>query len=413
LARRAARRERIEVEGAELREQGLGVYISVPFCRAKCTFCNFASGAFALERLEGYVERLCGEIRAARSYAEQPDAAGLELPEGVDSIYFGGGTPSLLTAAQLGKIFAALRGEFDVAEGAEVTLECAPGQLAAETLEAAVELGVNRVSLGVQSFVDAETRAVGRLHTAAMCVEEIARLRGAGVEAISVDLIAGLPGQTGASWERSVEAVIATGVPHASVYMLEVDEESRLGKELIGGGARYGAGVVPTDEAMTEFYARACEAFAGDGLRQYEISNFAREGHASRHNLKYWERAPYLGFGVDAHSMLRRRREAVRWANPETLEAYGLPELDRERTVVDEDAGFEEAMFLGLRRTVGVSVMELEAEFGRARVDAVGDVMGALIAGGLMEREGDWVRLTARGRMVSNEVFGELMGVGV
>jgi oxygen-independent coproporphyrinogen III oxidase len=413
LARRAARRERIEVEGAELREQGLGVYISVPFCRAKCTFCNFASGAFALERLEGYVERLCGEIRAARSYAEQPDAAGLELPEGVDSIYFGGGTPSLLTAAQLGKIFAALRGEFDVAEGAEVTLECAPGQLAAETLEAAVELGVNRVSLGVQSFVDAETRAVGRLHTAAMCVEEIARLRGVGGEAISVDLIAGLPGQTGASWERSVEAVIATGVPHASVYMLEVDEESRLGKELIGGGARYGAGVVPTDEAMTEFYARACEAFAGDGLRQYEISNFAREGHASRHNLKYWERAPYLGFGVDAHSMLRRRREAVRWANPEKLEAYGLPELDRERTVVDEDAGFEEAMFLGLRRTVGVSVMELEAEFGRARVDAVGDVMGALIAGGLMEREGDWVRLTARGRMVSNEVFGELMGVGV
>src|ERR1700722_20400205 len=149
-------------------EQSLGVYISVPFCKAKCTFCNFASGAFALERLDGYVDRLCGEICAARA-----DAAtlGAQLPDGVDSVYFGGGTPSLLTAAQLERIFAALRGQFALARNAEITLECAPGQMSAETLEAGLRLGVNRVSFGVQSFVDAETAAVGRPHTAAMCTD--------------------------------------------------------------------------------------------------------------------------------------------------------------------------------------------------------------------------------------------------
>src|SRR5271168_4780344 len=297
-------------------EQSLGVYISVPFCKAKCTFCNFASGAFALERLDGYVDRLCAEIGAARVEAAR---LGAELPSVVDSVYFGGGTPSLLTAAQLEQIFQVLRGEFAMAPDAEITLECAPGQVSAETLEAGLRLGMNRVSFGVQSFVDAETAAVGRLHTAAMCVEEVRRMRSAGLADISVDLIAGLPRQTEESWEISVQAVIESAVPHASVYMLEVDDESRLGKELIAGGPRYGATAVPSDEAMTEFYARACAAFEAAGLRQYEISNFARAGHASRHNLKYWERAPYLGFGLDASSMLRRGVGGVRFATPDQL----------------------------------------------------------------------------------------------
>jgi oxygen-independent coproporphyrinogen-3 oxidase len=165
---------------------------------------------------------------------------------------------------------------------------------------------VNRVSFGVQSFVDAESRAVGRLHTAADCLVDIQRVRAAGIAEISVDLIAGLPGQTAESWEVSLAGVVESGLPHASVYMLEVDEESRLGKELIAGGPRYGARSVPGDEAMTEMYARACAVFAGAGLEQYEISNFARAGHRSRHNLKYWRREAYVGFGLDAHSMLRR-----------------------------------------------------------------------------------------------------------
>jgi oxygen-independent coproporphyrinogen III oxidase len=402
-------------------EHSLGIYISVPFCRAKCSFCNFASGAFALERLDGYVDRLCAEIHAAR-----PDAAavGGVVPGVVDSIYFGGGTPSLLTAAQLERIFAALRGEFTVTADADVTLECAPGQVSGETLEAALRLGMNRVSFGVQSFVDAETAAVGRMHTAAMCTEEIARMRAAGVAEISADLIAGLPQQTAESWERSLAVLLETGVAHASVYMLEVDDESRLGKELIKGGPRYGAAAVPSDEAMTEFYARACTVFEADGLAQYEISNFARAGHASRHNLKYWERAPYLGFGLDAHSMLRAdytaegragsALEAVRFANPDTLEAY-VEGAGREVTAVDAGAAFEETLFLGLRRNVGVDLEAVAGQFGRARVNAVRPAMETMAAGGLLAfdnlGDGQRVRLTAQGRMVSNEVFAELLGV--
>jgi len=385
----------------------LGVYISVPFCRAKCTFCNFASGAFALERMEGYVDSLVREMEGVRARAAELDA---ELPGAFDSVYFGGGTPSLLESHQLRRIFAALRGEFDVAEEAEITLECAPGQMSEATLDEAVRQGVNRVSFGVQSFVDAESAAVGRLHTAEQCLAEVARVRTAGIGEVSLDLIAGLPRQTAASWERSLDAVIASGVPHASVYMLEVDEESRLGKELIVGGPRYQAAAVPSDEAMTECYARACERFGAAGLEQYEISNFARAGHASRHNLKYWSREPYVGFGVDAHSMLRRGAEAVRFANADSLEAYAAG-AEREVTAVDVDAAFEEALFLGLRRNAGVDLMVLRQQFGAGRVAGCAEAVRDLVEGGLLRRVGDRVMLTERGRLVSNEVFGELLGM--
>ncbi len=387
----------------------LGVYISVPFCKAKCTFCNFASGAFALERMGGYVDSLVREIAAVRARAAELAA---ELPVHVDSVYFGGGTPSLLEPEQLRSIFAALRGEFDVAADAEMTLECAPGQMSGATLDEALRQGVNRVSFGVQSFVDAESAAVGRLHTAEQCLAEIARVRAAGIHEISLDLIAGLPRQTAASWEISLEAVIASDVPHASVYMLEVDEDSRLGKELIAGGPRYQAAAVPSDEAMTQFYAVACERFAAAGLEQYEISNFARPGHASRHNLKYWSRAPYVGFGVDAHSMLRRGAEAVRFANADSLEAYAAG-ADREVTEVDADAAFEEALFLGLRRNAGVDLDALREEFGTARVAGCAESVRELVEGGMLRQEGERVMLTGRGRLVSNEVFGELLRVRV
>jgi oxygen-independent coproporphyrinogen-3 oxidase len=389
--------------------ESLGVYISVPFCKAKCTFCNFASGAFGLERMDGYVDSLVAEINAVRGRAAESGAA---LPGAVDSVYFGGGTPSLLEPQQLQRIFEALRGQFDVAADAEITLECAPGQITEATLDEALRLGVNRMSFGVQSFVDAESAAVGRLHTADQCLAEIARVRAAGIGQISLDLIAGLPRQTAESWEMSLDAVIAAGVPHASVYMLEIDEESRLGKELIAGGPRYQATVVPSDETMTEFYARACEGFGAAGLEQYEISNFARVGHASRHNLKYWSREPYVGFGVDAHSMLLRGVEAVRFANADSLEAYAAG-ADRELTVIDEDAAFEEALFLGLRRSSGVDLGALEEEFGRARVESCLEAVRELMEGGLLRRDGDRVMLTERGRMVSNEVFSELLRVTV
>ncbi len=394
-----------------------GVYISVPFCKAKCTFCNFASGVFAADRMQHYVDRICDEIGAARDAAVR---SGTRLPKLVDSIYFGGGTPSLLSAAQFRQMFQHLRGEFELARDAEITLECAPGQLGDETLEELLRLGMNRVSFGVQSFVDRETAAVGRLHTRLECEAEIVRVRNAGVEDISIDLIAGLPYQTRESWQYSLEQAIASNVEHVSVYMLEVDEESRLGEEVLAKGTRYHASAVPSEDESADWYQMACEQFEAAGLGQYEISNFARQGHASRHNLKYWQRLPYIGFGLDAHSMLLTEAGALRFANTSEMDAYlDQPEsafrqasksiLEPDFDVIGVEQAFEEALFLGLRLNEGVSLHLLRGQFGEAMVQ---DAMPALLEvreAGLLVLETDRVRLTARGRMVSNEVFSRLL----
>jgi oxygen-independent coproporphyrinogen III oxidase len=399
----------------------VGVYISVPFCKAKCTFCNFASGVFSTDRMQGYVDRVSGEILGARVAAKRLAAT---LDRSVDSIYFGGGTPSLLSPEQFRQIFGALRSEFEITDGAEITLECAPGQLADETLEELLRQGMNRISFGVQSFVDKESAAVGRLHTEQQCRAEIMRLRAAGVTEINLDLIAGLPHQTEQSWRHSVEQAIASAVPHVSVYMLEVDEESRLGKEMLAKGTRYHASAVPSEDDTAAWYQQACETFDAAGLRQYEISNFARSGHVSRHNLKYWKRQPYIGFGLDAHSMLNAGACDVRFANTDDLDAYlgdastkGPFEIvsqianssDTEADIIGREEAFEESLFLGLRLNEGIPLSSLRGEFGDAMLE---DAMPALLEvndAGLLEMESGLIRLTARGRMVSNEVFSRLL----
>jgi oxygen-independent coproporphyrinogen III oxidase len=214
----------------------LGLYISVPFCRTKCSYCNFASDVFSKGAFENYVARVLEDIRCARAVAAE---VGGTFEESADSVYLGGGTPSILESSQLVRIFEALRGEFALTRDAEITVECAPGTLGPALIETLGRCGVNRVSLGVQSFVDQEAQSVGRLHKRSTVLEEIARLRAAGIGNINVDLIAGLPHQTAASWEFSLSETVAVGAPHASVYMLEVDEDSRLGRELIAGGTRY------------------------------------------------------------------------------------------------------------------------------------------------------------------------------
>ncbi len=235
----------------------LGIYISIPFCRSKCTYCNFASGVFPASDHARYVERLIEDLAGARTSSERIRA---ELPRRVDTVYLGGGTPSLLAPELLARLFATMRAEFDLDADAEITMECAPGQLADRTLDAMVAAGVNRVSLGVQSFVDSEAHASGRLHSRVIVEADLKRLRAAGIANLNVDLIAGLAGQTFASWEESLEALIASEVPHASVYMLEVDEDSRLGREMLKGGARYRAGLVPNDDAIARMYERAHRA---------------------------------------------------------------------------------------------------------------------------------------------------------
>jgi oxygen-independent coproporphyrinogen-3 oxidase len=197
-----------------------------------------------------------------------------------------------------------------------------------------------------------------------------------------------------------------------SVYLLEVDEESRLGREMLEKGTRYHAAAVPSEDAAAEWYQMACEAFGAAGLHQYEISNFAREGHASRHNLKYWRRQPYVGFGLDAHSMLRMDGGAVRFANADDLDAYmaassgrAVPEVD----FVGREQAFEESLFLGLRLNAGVNLGVLRGEFGAAMVQQAMPALWEVRDAGLLEWEADWIRLTARGRLVSNEVFSRLL----
>jgi len=379
----------------------IGIYISVPFCRSKCSYCNFASGVFAREMVAGYVERVCGDIARARQTASE---MGGIIERKADSVYLGGGTPTTLTPEQLGGIFATLQQEFEIDPGAEITVECAPGSLAPEILEALVGAGVNRVSLGVQSFIDAEAAAVGRLHSRAAVLDDISRLRAAGITNINIDLIAGLPHQTEASWRVSLDETIAAGTPHASVYMLEVDDDSRLGRELIAGGTRYHAHFVPDENAVADSYEQACAELGAAGIAQYEISNFARPGMESRHNLKYWIRQPYVGFGLDAHSMLEGPDGATRFSTPDSLDNFmaGAP---LNRTLVSPRDALEETLFLGLRLTQGVDLKAVSARLGVAAEAMFGETIRELESSGMLEHEGDIVRLTPAGRLFSNEVF--------
>jgi oxygen-independent coproporphyrinogen-3 oxidase len=380
----------------------LGIYISVPFCRTKCSYCNFASDVFSRAMFERYVDRVCAEI------AQAPETAarmGGRIQSEIDSIYLGGGTPTVLDDSQLKRIFLATRQQFEVTPGAEITVECAPGTLTAERLNTLLSCGVNRVSLGVQSFVDRESAAVGRLHKRSTVLDDIARLRAAGITNINIDLIAGLPHQTTESWQESLAQTIASGVPHVSVYMLEVDEDSRLGRELIAGGTRYHAHFVPDEEATADFYVAACERLEAAGVKQYEISNFARPGFDSRHNLKYWTRQPYLGFGVDAHSMLHASEsEAVRFSTADSLDKY-MAEAPLSKTAVTRASALEESFFLGLRLNRGVNLRDLASDFGNTAVANLREIVDELVSTELLLRENDVIRLTSRGRLLSNEVF--------
>lgn len=328
----------------------------------------------------------------------------------VDSIYLGGGTPSLLPPGLLAQLFAALRRRFHVVADAEITVECAPGQLDPAGLDAMLGAGVNRVSFGVQSFVDEEARASGRLHTAAIALADIHRVRRAGVARINADLIAGLPLQTFASWKNSLATLTASGVDHASVYLLEVDEDSRLGLEILNNGSRYNAARAPSDDEAADFYLYATEHLAAAGFAQYEISNFARPGCQSRHNLKYWLRQPCLGLGLDAHSMLHDHAGApVRFSTAADLttflegtSAWQVEPLGREDMAA-------EAWFLGLRRNAGIELAAIVREFGSEAVARREPVIQRLSAQGLLARQQDTLRLTPRGRLLSNEVFAELL----
>lgn len=375
-----------------------GIYISVPFCKSKCSYCNFASGVFSRDRMQKYVDRVSQDIAAS---GETAPKLGADFSREVDSLYLGGGTPSTLEPDQLRQLFRSVREHFTIQPDAEITVECAPGTLPLQMIETLVDCGVNRVSLGVQTFVDQEARSVARLHDAATTQADLANLRAAGITNINLDLIAGLPHQTRESWQHSLNAVLATEVPHVSVYMLEVDEDSRLGRELMAGGQKYHAHHVPDDFLTAELYETARERMNAEGICQYEISNFAREGFESRHNLKYWTRRPYLGFGLDAHSMLPVRREsaeavAVRFSTADDLDDF-LKTPQHSSQIVSQEQRLEEEMFLGLRLNRGVALRNVPEQWNAA--------IAEMIEEGLLATRDGYILLTDRGRLVSNEVF--------
>ena len=394
----------------------LGIYVQVPFCQTKCTYCNFHTGVVAKERFAPFVEAVCREIRGHRRLLRAAGVIGAAAGEGeddsqewrsylVDTVYFGGGTPSLVEPQQLQKILDAIRGTFRTEFG-EVTLEADPETVEAAKAEAWVRAGINRVSFGVQSFSDKELAAAGRMHRRADVYRAVPILREVGIRNISFDLIAGLPHQTKASWKQSVDELVALAPEHVSVYLLEVDEGSRLGKELLAGGMRYSAGAVPSEDAMAEFYETAQEKLGAAGYHHYEISNWAKPGFESKHNLKYWKREAYLGFGAGAHSFSGRQR----WANAHDAAAYvtaievGRLPVEQLETVTAEQA-LEEELFLGLRQLSGIDVGRIEREYGVALEGR----FKSLAAAGLVERDGDVVRLAEEKLSVSNEVFVELM----
>ena len=400
--------------------QYLGIYVQVPFCQTKCTYCNFHTGVVSADRFSPYLDAVQQEIACAHGlYA----AAGVVPPAGIDwrsireskerapradTVYIGGGTPSLLDAGPLSSLLDSIYEAFRAPDGPEreVTLEADPETVEEEKARAWLTCGINRISFGTQSFVDEELKAAGRMHRRADIYRAERILRLAGIGNISFDLIAGLPKQTHDSWRYSLAQTIALSPEHISIYMMEIDEGSRLGLEVLRGGARYSAKDLPSEEAMAEFYELAQRELKAAGYEQYEISNWAKPGFASKHNLKYWRREPYLGFGGGAHSFSGKQR----WANVHDAAAYvaaiegGISAIENVQNVTRESA-FEEELFLGLRQLRGINLAAIERQY---RVD-LQEKVARLAAGGMVERDGDLLRLAPEKLNISNEILVELL----
>ncbi len=382
----------------------IGVYVQVPFCQTKCTYCNFHTGVFSADLYAPYVDAVCREITEHSRLLRENGID--EVPNGiVDTAYFGGGTPSLLDPDGLRSILAAIRGNFD-SKLEEVTLEADPETIIPEKAAAWREAGFDRISMGVQSFVDGELKAAGRMHRREDVYSASRILRDSGFMNISYDLIAGLPHQTDESWDDSVAELLALTPEHVSIYMMEIDEGSRLGLEVLQGGTRYSASALPADDSIADFYERACARLAAAGYVHYEISNWALPGFESLHNLKYWRREPYFGFGAGAHSF----NGAQRWANAHDPASFARVINDgrfpvEQLDTVSPEQSLEEELFLGLRQLAGIDLARIESKYGAN----LGPRIEELRAQGLLEWDGTRIRLAPDRLTVSNEVFVNLL----
>jgi len=378
------------------------LYVHVPFCRSKCAYCDFNSYARQEHLIPAYVDAL---LREATLWAESR-AVGR-----VETLYFGGGTPSLLPIAETRRLLDGLRQRFDIATGAEVTMEANPESVDAGRLHTLRRMGVNRLSLGVQSFDDAELRFLGRIHDAERAEEAYRAARSAGFASVSIDLIFGLPGQMVAQWRRSLEKAVALGPDHLSLYALTLEEDTPLARRVAAGEC-----AEPDPDVQAEMYTLSSERLAQASCEQYEISNWAKPGHRCRHNLTYWHSEPYLGLGAGAHSY----QNGYRLANERAPERYielvaagrgarpwdptRLPHVESfERP--DAEREMSDAVILGLRLTEGVSMAALGHRFGVDLGERYGREIDELEALGLLESVDGRIRLTERGRLLGNEAF--------
>jgi oxygen-independent coproporphyrinogen-3 oxidase len=370
----------------------LGIYIHVPFCRSKCNYCHFLSIPFDRATADRYCRSVVRETELVSRLADS---------EEVDSIYFGGGTPSLLRAGQIKKIVRKCKQKFAVTGDCEVSLEANPGTTSSEKASALRKAGVNRISLGAQSFEDRELVSIGRIHNSDLILKSLNQFRSGGFDNLNIDLLLGLPNQTRRSWRHSLQSVARTAVPHISVYMLDLDEPCELSSMVARGKAE-----IPGDDLISDLYLETIEFLSGLGYIQYEISNFALPGYCCRHNLKYWTREPVYGLGLGSHSFDRR----FRYSNFRRLDAYfrsidgrRLP-IGRRNKIASEQA-LQEALFLGLRLTGGVDWTQLRSTYEGDKLEEYEHSLKELSARGLIVWEGPVARLTAAGMLLSNEIF--------
>jgi oxygen-independent coproporphyrinogen-3 oxidase len=369
----------------------VGLYVHIPFCEAKCSYCHFAIDPRRPDspRQERYLGALLTEMRTAEAVA-------------ADTLYFGGGTPSLMSPSRLRLLVDEARSRFGLPAAAEVTVEVNPGDLDAAGYRELAALGANRVSLGAQSFDDRVLGEMGRQHTAADSRRAVDRAREAGFDNVSVDLILGWPGETRERWEQALGSLLRLSPEHVSLYILEV-----TGRNVLAHRQRTGRLALPDDDLVADLYQDTVDRLGAAGVARYEISNFARTGFESRHNRKYWDESAFLGFGMAAHSL----RDGRRWWNLDRYATYcaaveaGRSPVGGERALSALEQA-QEALFTGLRRSEGVDLSAFLESHGMDPREEWAEPLGAVSRAGLVEERGGRLRLTDRGMLLSNEVFG-------
>ena len=372
-------------------ERALEIYIHIPFCVKKCDYCDFFSKVADDKEKDDYVKALLAEIKAT------------EISDNyqVVSMFFGGGTPSILPANLIVEIMKSLKEQFVIAKNAEITIECNPGTVDYEKLVSYKNCGINRISFGLQSTDNDELLKLGRIHTYEEFLESYEMARAAGFDNISVDLMSGLPDQTCASWSKTLEMVAKLNPAHISAYSLIIEEGTPFAMRKLD---------LPDEDNEREMYENTADILATFGYHQYEISNYAQPGYECQHNIGYWKRVDYLGFGAGASSLFSN----VRYSNVKDLKIYqensvDLPKIRCDAEFLSEKDGMEEFVFLGLRMIEGINDIEFKEEFGVSLRSAYGDEVDRLVKQGLLEFDDYGLKLTRRGISVSNYVFGELL----